>query len=276
MVWERETAVSPLGDGRYGVEIDPSWSVVRGPNGGYVAALLLRAVMAEVDDPQRSPRSLTIHYSSPADVGPAEIAIVNERTGRSMTSCSARLEQNGRLVAMALAACSAPRSGPEFCDLELPVVQPASEIPSRAAPPDAPPIARRWDARWAIGAPPSFDAPPAAEAVTGGWLRLPERRVMDAPMVAAVTDAWIPPAVLRSTEPMFVPTVDLTIHFRSALPYPGAAADDFVLARFRTTVAAEGFLEEDGEVWAPDGRLLAQSRQLAAVFPYAPGESVPG
>jgi hypothetical protein len=36
--------------------------------------------------------------------------------------------------------------------------------------------------------------------------------------------------------------------------------------RFRTTVAAEGYLEEDGEVWSLDGRLLAQSRQLALLL----------
>ena len=55
---------------------------------------------------------------------------------------------------------------------------------------------------------------------------------------------------------MVVPTVDLTIHFRAELPHPGLAADAFVLAVFRTTVAADGFLEEDGEIWAPDGTLL--------------------
>jgi hypothetical protein len=43
--------------------------------------------------------------------------------------------------------------------------------------------------------------------------------------------------------------------------------DGFVLAVFRTSVATEGFLDEDGEVWAPDGTLLAQSRQLAAILP---------
>jgi len=32
---------------------------------------------------------------------------------------------------------------------------------------------------------------------------------------------------------------------------------------FRTRVVHEGFLEEDGEIWSRDGRLLAQSRQLA-------------
>jgi acyl-CoA thioesterase len=51
---------------------------------------------------------------------------------------------------------------------------------------------------------------------------------------------------------------------------PGARPEDYVLASFRTNVVAEGFLEEDGEIWTREGVLLAQSRQLAAVLP-APG-----
>ena len=31
--------------------------------------------------------------------------------------------------------------------------------------------------------------------------------------------------------------------------------DDWMAVRFRTTVADEGFLEEDGQLWAPDGTL---------------------
>jgi acyl-CoA thioesterase len=42
--------------------------------------------------------------------------------------------------------------------------------------------------------------------------------------------------------------------------------DDYVLAVFRSRYASEGFVEEDGEIWSPDGQLLAQSRQLAVML----------
>jgi hypothetical protein len=40
-----------------------------------------------------------------------------------------------------------------------------------------------------------------------------------------------------------------------------------VLGVFRSTASAGGFFEEDGELWSPDGTLLAQSRQLALMLP---------
>jgi hypothetical protein len=40
-----------------------------------------------------------------------------------------------------------------------------------------------------------------------------------------------------------------------------------VLARFASRTSHGGFFEEDGEIWAPDGTLLAQSRQLALLLP---------
>ncbi len=67
-----------------------------------------------------------------------------------------------------------------------------------------------------------------------------------------------------------MPTVDLTVHFRGPVPPPSMAPDDPFLVRFRTRVVAEGFFEEDGEVWSPDGVLLAQSRQLGVVLAPVP------
>jgi hypothetical protein len=86
--------------------------------------------------------------------------------------------------------------------------------------------------------------------------------------VAAFADAW-PPALFSVAPPGAeigpVPTIDLTVHFRTALPLPGARPDDFHLCVLRTRALHDGFLEEDGEIWSPGGLLVAQSRQLAIV-----------
>jgi acyl-CoA thioesterase len=65
---------------------------------------------------------------------------------------------------------------------------------------------------------------------------------------------------------MGVPTIDLTVHVRSVEALQRMQPDDWMAVRFRTTVAGEGFLEEDGELWAPDGTLVAHSRQLGLIL----------
>ena len=43
---DRDTAVTAVGDGLWRATISDRWAVPRGPNGGYIAALMLRAMMA--------------------------------------------------------------------------------------------------------------------------------------------------------------------------------------------------------------------------------------
>jgi acyl-CoA thioesterase len=256
--FQRDTAAEPLGAGRYAVRIDRGWWVVRGPNGGYVAALLLRALAAEVGDPARPPRSLTVHYASPPAEGPAEVTTRLERVGRGVTTATARLEQGGKLRALALAAFGAAREAPSYARLTPPEVLP----PERCAPLSSAvpiPIRQRFDARVAVD---------PGGARSGGWIRLREDPgPVDAPLLAAYTDAW-PPAAFerldRSALANGIPTVDLTVHFRA--PWPAALdPTDFALVAFRSHVLHDGFLEEDGEVWTRSGVLLAQSRQLAVL-----------
>ena len=65
--------------------------------------------------------------------------------------------------------------------------------------------------------------------------------------------------------PTFVPTIDLTIHWRAAPWAPRPASIRGCSAMFSTRLGAGGTWEEDGELWSEDGVLLAQSRQLAIV-----------
>jgi acyl-CoA thioesterase len=260
-----DTAVRRLDDDRFEGRIDSGWWIVRGPNGGYVTAILLRALVERVG-PDRSPRSLTVHFTAPPVEGPVVVHTTVEREGRSVTALSARMIQDGRLVAMALAAFAVSRQGVEFADRLMPEVVTPADAQPLPAPPMAPPMVERYEFLQVVGDPPIGGSD---RARSGGWIRLSEDRdaPADAVLVAALTDAWIPPVFSRLAVPMAVPTVDLTIHFRRELPLAGAAPDDHLLGVFETTVAAEGFLEEDGEIWAADGTLVAQSRQLALAVP---------
>lgn len=264
--FDRDTRVRPVGEGLFEARLDEGWWIVRGPNGGYLAAVLLNAMAAAVADPVRMARSLTVHYLRPPQVGPVGIATVRERVGRSLTTVSARMVQEGRLQALALAAFSAPRETATLHQAVMPRVPAPEEVALRRS--DTPiPIHERYEQRPALGGSP-FDGVRTAEALTGGWLRLAEPRPVDAPLLAAYADAW-PPAVFSCRDlPMpvgGVPTVDLTVHFR-ALPPAGTPPDEPVLVVFRSREVSDGFLEEDGEIWSRGGVLLAQSRQLAVLI----------
>ncbi len=119
--FDLDTAVVPTGTGSYAARIDAGWWIERGPNGGYVAAVLVQALTAEVLDLARDLRSLTVHYLAPAREGAAEVTVGIERAGRTITFLQARLQQGDRLIATASAAFAAPNRGsPAFADPTFP------------------------------------------------------------------------------------------------------------------------------------------------------------
>lgn len=258
MGFAQDTAVAADGS----CVITDHFNAPLGPNGGYIAAMVLRAMTAAVDDAERAPRSLTCHYLRPPQPGPARIDVTVERRGGSLTTVSARMVQDGEPKVLALGAFSKAFDSPLSWDLEAPQGVPRPEdlepLPRHEALPN---IARRLETRWAVGPMPFTGG---EEARSGGWLRLVEDRVeLDAPYAAFLTDAWLPASFSRLTRPAAVPTIDLTIHFRAPLPLGGTSPDDHALVLFVSRHAQHGFVEEDGEVWTADGRLVAISRQLA-------------
>ena len=65
-----DTALRPAGDGTWEGEILPGWETPRGPLGGYVMAIVLRGLALAVDDPERQPRSATMHFLRVPGSGP--------------------------------------------------------------------------------------------------------------------------------------------------------------------------------------------------------------
>lgn len=261
--FDRDTALQRVDDATFTGRLHRRWWIVRGPNGGYLAAVMMRALQERLDDPSRRARSLTVHYLEAPAEGDVTITTGIERSGRSLSTLSATMEQGGRPVAKALAAFSRPRQAAEFNHLVMPDVLPPEDLPAlQPMEGQSPPMTANFEMRPAVGAPPFSGA---GEAVSGGWLRLRQPRPLDDPELAMLTDAWVPAVFSMMTVLGGVPTVDLTVHFRAALP-PDTPPDAHYLVVFRSRVAADGFVEEDGEIWHRDGTLLAQSRQLAVLL----------
>jgi acyl-CoA thioesterase len=254
----RATAVEPIGDGAWRADCDPGWSTQLGPNGGYLAAVILRAMAAALDDGAREPRSLTCHYLRPPGDGELRLDVTVERSGRSLSTITARVSQEDALCVLAVGAFAVDFEGAMDYAAAPPNVPDPGDV-ERLPPVAIVPMTAHFEMRPTIGAPLYAGAD---ESASGGWLRFAEPEPLDAPALAMFADAWWPSPLPRLTRPVMAPTIDLTVHFRA--PAAAAAiAEEPVLAVFRSSTAADGFFEEDGEIWSRDGVLLAHSRQLA-------------
>jgi acyl-CoA thioesterase len=258
---DADTALNPTAGGGYEGIIGDTWWTPRGPLGGYVMAIVLRAMTLAVDDEARHPRSFTMHFLRPPKAGPITVRPTVERAGRTLTSTSARLEQEGTVLGLALGAFSEPWEGPDFDDAPMPEVAPpdARRAPAVAPADNPPPFLERLAMQLHFGDPPFTGSD---HALVGGWLGLTEERPIDALAVALLADAWFPAPWPRLKQLAPAPTIDMTVHFRAPLPID----DGLLLGRFRSTLVRDGFFEEDGELWSQDGTLIAQSRQLGLLI----------
>jgi acyl-CoA thioesterase len=255
--FDRDTALEPLGEGLWRGRIQEHWWVVAGPFGGYVSSFFTRALQELV--PDRSPRSLTVHFLSAPEAGDVEVSGRVERIGGSMTSVSLRMTQDGKTVATALAAAAAWRDGEaEWAQSAMPLVAPPEECTDVHLSSPAPRFFEQFDIRFADDGTPVQGS---ARAYNAAWLRQKPGRVLDHLGVTALADGWMPASFSHLRRFAFVPTLDLTIHFRAPLPHDA----EWALVTNTSRLAAGGVWDEDTEVWAPDGTLLAQARQLAII-----------
>ena len=128
---DADTALEPAAEaGAWNGNIAAGWETPRGPLGGYVMALVMRALELAVDDPERQPRSITMHFLRVPQAGPVTVRATVERAGRSLTTVSGRLEQDGKLLGIAIGAYSKPWESPLLEDAPMPQVAAARRAPA--------------------------------------------------------------------------------------------------------------------------------------------------
>ncbi|MFF3245346.1 thioesterase family protein [Streptomyces sp. NPDC002870] len=264
--FDRDTAVTPRAPGVYDAELSAGWTIINAVNGGYLLALLGRALGEALPHPD--PFTVSAHYLSASQPGPAVVRTDVVRTGRTLSTGQASLFQYGedgaeieRIRVLAtygdldalsddVRTTAKPPAMPPLQHCLGPSDGPAPKIPGSSA------ITDRLNIKldpatvgWAVGA-------PSGNGEMRGWFSLADGRDADPFSLLLTVDA-LPPTSFELGLKGWTPTVELTTHIRCR-PAPGP-----LRVSITTRNLAGGFLEEDAEVWDSADRLVAQSRQLA-------------
>ncbi|QLJ04801.1 thioesterase family protein [Streptomyces sp. NEAU-sy36] len=265
--FDRDTAVLRREEGVYDLELSAGWTILGAVNGGYLLAVLGRALGDALPHPD--PFTISAHYLTASRPGKAVVRTQTVRTGRTLSTGQASLfqyDEEGNEVERIRVLAS-------YGDLaRLP-----DDVRTTATPPSIPPmeqcfgpedgpdplqggsaIADRLMLRldpatlgWALGR-------PSGRGEMRAWFGLADGRDADPLSLLLAVDA-LPPTAFEMGLAGWVPTVELTVHVRHR-PAPGP-----LRVSITTRNLAGGFLEEDAEVWDSADRLVAQSRQLARV-----------
>ena len=252
---EEATRLEPLGDGRFGIDLDHDFAIMGSkPNGGYLLTSLGRAaVLAAGAQPYVV--AAGVQYGASPDLGPAVISTDVHRVGRTASQVTATI---GSVRAQCTLGALPEDSAPHWGAVEPPVMPAFGSVPMLERPgmPDN-------GIRMAFDPSASIEWSEAGPSGTGSgelraWFAFADDRPVTPLDLLYVVDS-MPPATFTILSTGWVPTLDLSVYVR-AVPAPGP-----LRIRFRVQVIQDGFADEVCEVWDADDRLVAQSTQLAAL-----------
>jgi acyl-CoA thioesterase len=260
---EFDAAMALTGDGPdFETVLDGRWDGHEGANGGFLLALATRAVGAVLPFPD--PLVVSGFYLRPGSPGQAEIRTEVIRAGRTTAFGQASLCRDGKEVLRATAAytdlaAAAARGGQSYAHVQPPDLPPPGQcqVLDRVA---NPPITFSERIEYRVTELPGWvtRTPPSGNPVYQGWMRFADGREPDLLSLPLFVDAVAPAALELGVRRMT--TVELTVYLR-ARPAPG-----WLAYRTQTRYLADGYFEEDAELWDCAGRLVAQSRQLGLVL----------
>lgn len=254
-----DTAVEG-GNGRFRARLSPDWEIW-GPNGGYVAAIALRAAGAATA--LRRPASLAGHFLNVARFAPVDLEVTTLRAARRAESLRVSMTQDGRPIFEALVWVVADGDGlthdTSACP-EVPAPQtlrPLDELLTAAELGDRFPFWRNFEVRPIDWMP--WPTRTAGAPVWREWLRFRpdpgDDPFVDAARSLVLIDTMIWPAACQPhlPEPRFIaPSLDVAVQFHQLDP-----TSAWLLADAAAPLAAHGLMSGQARVWSERGALLA-------------------
>jgi acyl-coenzyme A thioesterase PaaI-like protein len=257
--FDEATQAIRVDENTYDVCLDPGYSIGGPLNGGYLMAVVLRAVVD--DSPFEHPVSTTSQFHRSPAPGPAQVRVERLKAGRTAAFTRATLVQDGVAQIESLVTTATLHGAePVYADPPGHRMPPAEQCVKLPDP--KPESGMTLNAQMEL----LFDPPtigwlngePTGRPESRAYFRMTEPQDPDPFVLALAIDA-LPPVVFSAGMRGWAPTVDLTWHLR-ALPAPGPLT---LIGQGR--LIADGWFDEDVEAWDAAGRLVAQSRQLARV-----------
>jgi acyl-CoA thioesterase len=255
-VFDADTAVEPAGEHRFAARLTDRWTALGGtPNGGYMLAVALRGLAADVPFPD--PLVTSAHFLRPGAIGPVEIHTEVIRTGRRVATGQARLVQDGREIVRLLATFGdlSEANGRTQPLVERPHLPPPDRTPA-VLPGPMPGVSITEHVDYRSDRPPGWaGGTPSGDPTVTFWMRFKDGREPDPLALTALVDAAAPAVLDLGVQGSA--TMELTVHVRRR-PSPG-----WLACHVKTRHVIGGFHEEDFDVWDESGALVAQSRQFA-------------
>ncbi|WIM92632.1 thioesterase family protein [Actinoplanes oblitus] len=294
------TAVHPAAGGGFRADLDPQWAVGDKLHGGYLMAVVARAVAASATSTASATGTTAVATRSSADAtsttavaatadsasaggghphpiamsttflrpprpGAATVAVELLRAGRSAAQYRARLLQDGEPCAESLVTQGLLDDAPPWW-----TGQPAPELPAEdeclhlpSNPPGAAFPVHLLDVVEHRLDPACLGfamGRPSTDGLVSGHLRLADGTDWD-PLSLLVALDPSPPVSLALGIQGWAPTLSLTAYLRR-LPAPGP-----LRMTMRAAEVTSGRMDETALLWDAKGALVAQATQLAAVRP---------
>src|SRR5450759_1025327 len=241
---------------------DDYWAFV-GPFGGATAATMLRAL---IDHPQRSgdPLALTVNFCAPISQGDFDLDVRLVKANRSTQHWCVELTQGGADVATLATAVFAERR-PSWSHQPAPFPQSPPFEQILPYPRIKMSWANQYDFRFVEGNPDFSGAKEdlPSSAFSKLWIGDRVPRKIDALSLMSMSDAFFGRVFHARRELVPVGTVSLTTYFHADAEDLAAEDISRVVAVTDAKIFHKSYGDQNGELWSPNGRLLATTTQIA-------------
>lgn len=260
-----DTAVTANGDGSHTATPSKDWEIW-GPNGGYIAALALRAAAAHTAHPY--PASIACLYLGRAHFEPVQLQVASLRATPRAEALRVTMTQRDRPILEALVWAAAELDGPhrEWTkpgSIAAPDEVPTVEEVAQAHGFPALPFWKNIEIRIVTGPDPGSEQ--AQDPLVLAWNRFRPSATFEDPWVDAcravvLLDVHQFPAVsrgfARSDLTFVAPSLDLYVAFHGR-----AVNNEWLLSESRGLSCDGGLMGARACVWTSDGVLVANGAQ---------------